>query len=399
MKLTSLSIPRERIPFSFLHIHNAIGKTTNRSFQGIGVGLTSEQAFMLAKYELYERLAGSFLVNSGIDSVVGDKFSLLNEGLLVYDLSRIELFHDEQEHRLAAVNESVKNNHVSWTQCTLSTTSHKVYLPSTFIFFDYPSNFYLPNTSGSAIHTDVNQAHISAMYELIEKSIIAQMWYLQKIQQPDYFVLEDALSILPSVYQELLRHTVDFYFYHQSCYRTNIILCVCKFISEDGTEKISVGSSCNLDIDKSVKKAIDECMKNIVLLNNYIWLDQLKKFSKIERVTNFLSHFLYFNNNYREVDIPLLNQPKGRRLNLLELSKKEVYRSDYENSIYNDFMNSHEALVYKSTFRQGDNDYSFVRIFSPDFFSPSSHYKYPLLGNLRQYKLGDLYLEIPHFFP
>lgn len=395
MKVISQAIPRARIPFDFLHIHHAIAKSNGFSYQGIGVASTAQQAFLLAKYEMLERLAGSFSLANKEDLHFGNLSSLNVTVNAAFNLDQIVLFHREQNEVLPPVGQYINNHPVSWVKCTSAREKTPVYLPSSFIFFDYPTKFYFPNSAGSAIHTIPALAKRNALYELIEKATIARIWYLQKKQLPPRFSLHQLRHLLPIHYRNLgtLPHH-QFSFYHHPCFDTHVILCVGKFTAENGQEKIAVGSSCNISLKKSIKKALKECMKNIVMVNNYLLLDKLKHFSNVEKATSFLGHFLYFNSIYDNVSLPLLSAPQQpvQNIHWNKVEEKEAV-------FFDEFIEKYQLLFYENTLRHENDTYYFTKFFSPDFLPFSSHYKYPYLGNLNHYSLNELFLTTPHLFP
>jgi ribosomal protein S12 methylthiotransferase accessory factor len=163
-----------------------ISKTSGRgkTFEGVGVGLTREEALIPALAESLERYCVTVFRH---DQFIWATAKELNKDALDLDsiprCSQIELSHPKCPLILPDKAKSIR-----WVQGISLLDGRLVYLPAIMVFLHAgfatdSERFWLPLSTGCAAHRSYESALVSAIYEVVERDAISIIW-LQKLPLP-----------------------------------------------------------------------------------------------------------------------------------------------------------------------------------------------------------------------
>lgn len=257
--------PRYEIYTSSLGDLNSIRLFKNRNYgnpmklDGSGGDTLAERSRVKAMAEAIERYSSCVYTN---DQFIYASANELGEDAL--DLDKIPILSEaEYAHPKCPITRPDKNKRIRWVKGMSLTRKKEVYIPAVMVYLYIPyvnedEQFWLPISTGCAIHNNYDKAIVNAINEVVERDAISLTW-LNKLELPKLDVNSNNLPDWCLDYYERTKNQpfINTYYF-------------------DATTDIGIPSIYSLQVSK-----YNEKMTSIVMCTTE--LDPLVAFSKITR--------------------------------------------------------------------------------------------------------------------
>jgi ribosomal protein S12 methylthiotransferase accessory factor len=217
-----------------------------------------ERARLLAVAEAMERYAGLIPRESGL--VVGPAVEMGRDAIdldLIARCSRRELSQPG-----CPIHDVDKTRPIRWAKATNLHTGQTVLVPAVMVFLSFPQldaeNFWIPVSTGCAVHQSVEAAAVNAISELIERDALALTWLLRRpLPLLDDGCLPDSAR---SIIGWCAGHGIESFLYDATTDLGVPVVCCLQTTENAPRTGQLVGAACGFDIASLTEHALLEAM-------------------------------------------------------------------------------------------------------------------------------------------
>lgn len=292
-----------RFGINFHHFYGAMG------FDPLRIGITAQTLGLTPS----SNLMSSFSSGSGFSPMEAKTHALMEfverYSNMIVDESRIiwktyndveeiainptefVLYGDKQYRKKLGCSRFSPDTIIPWIEGRDLYTGKSVLIGADFVY--YPAIRQKPlvmeTSNGAAAHSNLVQAILNGLYEVIERDAFLVMW-LNALAMP---ILE--LKNLPFSFNESIRRINDFGLAVKLVDLTNdtkipTVMAVC-YNKADKYPQLLVGAGCHIDPQRAIQKALFEME---LLLNDYMENPVTKIVTNMNKFTQSQDHVIYY---------------------------------------------------------------------------------------------------------
>lgn len=266
-----------------------------------GSGLCVEEAMIKTLAESVERYS-HFMVN------YSDKFECVYKSYRdmkasdqnVIDLTLLQLFSEKQFNQEHFPFQSYNQESlVGWVKLSDLNHGKNVWVPAQMLFVGYSLNHnhhemrHFPSvTTGTAVHTDYDQALLNALMELIQIDATMGHWYSKSIAPK--ILLDNRARFMKNILQKCANfatYQAEFYYLSNIDLPGHVVACV--FMNENAIPRVSIGLGADFSLNTSLYKAYLEACGVLQLskLNLFNFETSEKKSSTFNDLDNNVRYY------------------------------------------------------------------------------------------------------------
>ncbi|AAL80126.1 hypothetical protein PF0002 [Pyrococcus furiosus DSM 3638] len=297
------------------YVKRLLGSCWDYPFSGSGVGITEREAVLRAFGEYTERFIGMYYQFIARDKMIFATYRDLDKmGLNALSPHSIQLFHKRQyQQKDFPYSKFCEDSLIKWMPGKSLITNEEVYVPASFVLTPYiperGENLISPSvTTGSAAHSNLTQAIINGIYEVIERDTARIYWYGNLRSTKLKVDNKDIKDFIDFIKNKKDIEVIITYMENDLNIPTFMASII---IGKNNRKSVVTGLSSNINPINGLKKAITEAF------HTYLWklLTQPSPKQQLENFTDHVAlyldpkmyiHFIDFINSNEELSLQSL---------------------------------------------------------------------------------------------